>query len=52
MAYYQVCKKCGSYLDPGEACSCEKEAKAVTKETRAENECAVKGGESSGCART
>ncbi|MCD7824582.1 MAG: hypothetical protein LUH14_01220 [Clostridiaceae bacterium] len=25
MAYYNVCPKCGSNLDPGEKCDCEKE---------------------------
>ncbi len=25
MAYYRVCPKCGSFLDPGERCDCEEE---------------------------
>lgn len=25
MAYYNVCPSCGSNLDPGEKCDCEKE---------------------------
>lgn len=25
MAFYDVCKKCGAHLDPGERCDCEDE---------------------------
>lgn len=25
MAYYNVCPDCGSHLDPGERCDCERE---------------------------
>ena len=27
MAYYRVCSNCGSNLDPGERCDCEREQK-------------------------
>lgn len=32
MAYYHVCPNCGSNLDPGETCDCERESK-VKEET-------------------
>lgn len=27
MAYYRICPRCGSRLDPGERCDCEEETK-------------------------
>ena len=29
MAYYRVCSNCGSNLDPGERCDCEREQKSL-----------------------
>jgi len=31
MAYYNTCPRCGSNLDPGEKCDCEKEDKQKTE---------------------
>ena len=31
MAYYRVCPNCGSNLDPGEKCDCQKEKEAREK---------------------
>lgn len=28
MGYYRTCPQCGSHLDPGEACDCQKEKTA------------------------
>lgn len=36
MAYYKVCPLCGSHLDPGEKCTCQKdrEREAAEREQR------------------
>lgn len=31
MAYYQTCPNCGSNLDPGERCDCQKECGTATE---------------------
>ena len=36
MAYYRVCSNCGSNLDPGERCDCEREQKSFVSLERRE----------------
>lgn len=36
MAYYRVCSNCGSNLDPGERCDCEREQKNLVSLERRE----------------
>lgn len=35
MSYYNVCPICGSNLDPGEKCDCQKEHKPLEENTEA-----------------
>lgn len=32
MSYYQICPYCGSHLDPGEKCDCQKKESAAQSE--------------------
>lgn len=36
MSYFRTCPLCGSNLDPGERCECEKEREASKREQREE----------------
>lgn len=31
VAYYNICPRCGSHLDPGERCDCERQAEKIEK---------------------
>lgn len=33
MSYYNVCSRCGAYLDPGEICDCSQETGGAMKQT-------------------
>ncbi len=41
MSFYNVCNKCGANLDPGEKCTCEREAEERRKQI--ERTCQVSG---------
>lgn len=42
MAYYRVCPNCGSNLDPGEQCDCERQGATETGWNRARERAAKK----------
>lgn len=38
MRYYKTCPECGSHLDPGEHCDCDKEENTHEERNSGENE--------------
>lgn len=38
VAYYNICSHCGSHLDPGERCDCERQAEKIEKRRKGEKD--------------